>query len=100
MSADYEGALLQLTITGGTSPVRRCPSTDDDDGGDVDDDTLHGRQVYKHETRNQSIFYIYGEYDGWMLGPRPDENFGGLKNSHDGMCVHNSVETAARGWGY
>ena len=73
---------------------------DDDEGGDVDDDTLHGRQVYKHETRNQSIFYIYGEYDGWMLGPRPDENFGGLKNSHDGMCVHNSVDTAARGWGY
>ena len=27
MSADYEGALLQLTITGGTSPVRRRPST-------------------------------------------------------------------------
>ena len=27
MSADYDGALLQLTITGGTSPVRRRPST-------------------------------------------------------------------------
>ena len=27
MSADYEGALLQLTITGRTSPVRCRPST-------------------------------------------------------------------------
>ena len=32
--------------------------------------TLHGRQVYQHENWTQSIFYIYGEYDGWMLGPR------------------------------
>merc|ERR1711872_633096 len=28
--------------------------------------TLHGRQVYQHENWTQSIFYIYGEYDGWM----------------------------------
>jgi len=62
--------------------------------------TLHGRQVYQHENWTQSIFYIYGEYDGWMLGPRPDENFGGLKNPHDGMCVHSSEDTAAKGWGY
>ena len=33
MSADYEGALLQLTITGGTSLVRRRPSTDLDKDG-------------------------------------------------------------------
>ena len=31
---------------------------------------------------------------------RPDENFGGLKNSHDGMCVHNSAAPAEKGWGY
>ena len=48
MSADYEGALLQLTITGGTSPVRRRPSTEDDDDADdhagQDDDDGDVRQ--------------------------------------------------------
>ena len=46
MSADYEGGLLQLTITGGTSPVGAARSTDgddddngDDDGDNDDDDT-------------------------------------------------------------
>ena len=29
---------------------------------------LHGRMVYRHETRDQHIFYIYGEFDGWLLG--------------------------------
>lgn len=61
---------------------------------------LHGRQVYQHENWTQSLFYIYGEFDGWLLGPRPDENFGGVKNSHDGMCVHSGEASSARGWGY
>ena len=50
--------------------------------------SLHGRHVYRHESFNQTIFYIYGEFDGWLLGPAPDVNFGGIKNSHDRMCVH------------
>ena len=44
--------------------------------------------MYRHESFNQTIFYIYGEFDGWLLGPAPDVNFGGIKNSHDRMCVH------------
>ena len=44
--------------------------------------------MYRHEAFNQTIFYIYGEFDGWLLGPAPDVNFGGIKNSHDRMCVH------------
>jgi len=61
---------------------------------------LHGRMVYQHENWTQSIFYIYGEYDGWLLGPTPDVNFGGIKNSHDGMCVHTSDVMDSKGWGY
>jgi len=61
---------------------------------------LHGRMVYQHENWTQSIFYIYGEYDGWLLGPTPDVNFGGIKNSHDGMCVHTSDVIDSKGWGY
>ncbi len=34
-------------------------------------DNLHGRQVYRHENGTQHIFYVYGEFDGWLLGPRP-----------------------------
>ena len=30
--------------------------------------TLHGRLVYKHQDLEQHIFYIYGEFDGWLLG--------------------------------
>ena len=29
---------------------------------------LHGRLVYRHQDNNQHIFYIYGEFDGWLLG--------------------------------
>ena len=29
---------------------------------------LHGRLVYRHQHNNQHIFYIYGEFDGWLLG--------------------------------
>ena len=31
-------------------------------------ETLHGRLVYKHQHRHQHIFYIYGEFDGWLVG--------------------------------
>ena len=62
--------------------------------------TLHGRLVYHHENRNQTIFYILGEFDGWLLGPTPDVNFGGVKNQHDGMCVHSSDVAVSRKWGY
>ena len=52
--------------------------------------------MYRHESFNQTIFYIYGEFDGWLLGPAPDVNFGGIKNSHDRMCVH--TQDAIGGW--
>lgn len=63
-------------------------------------DSLHGRQVYQHENWTQNLFYMYGEFDGWLLGPKSNENFGGLKNGHDGMCVHTADSTQSRGWGY
>eukprot|EP00092_Neocalanus_flemingeri_P018794 GFUD01020352.1.p1 GENE.GFUD01020352.1~~GFUD01020352.1.p1 ORF type:complete len:382 (-),score=64.82 GFUD01020352.1:299-1444(-) len=61
---------------------------------------LHGRMVYHHENRTQSIFYILGEFDGWLLGPAPNVNYGGIKNYHDGMCVHTSNVAVSRNWGY
>lgn len=61
---------------------------------------LHGRMVYQNENRTQSIFYILGEFDGWLLGPTPDVNYGGIKNYHDGMCVHTSHVAVSRKWGY
>ena len=30
--------------------------------------TLHGRLVYKHQHRHQHIFYIFGQFDGWLVG--------------------------------
>ena len=29
---------------------------------------LHGRLVYKHQQHQQHIFYIYGQFDGWLVG--------------------------------
>ena len=29
---------------------------------------LHGRPVYKHQDHQQYIFYIYGQFDGWLVG--------------------------------
>jgi hypothetical protein len=34
-------------------------------------ENLHGRRVYRHENGSQFIFYVYGEFDGWLLGPNP-----------------------------
>lgn len=62
--------------------------------------TLHGRYVYQHENFTQHIFYIFGEFDGWLLGPTPDLNFGGVKNSHDRMCVHTQDSIDTKAWGY
>ena len=62
--------------------------------------TLHGRYVYQHQNFTQSIFYIFGEFDGWLLGPTPDLNFGGIKNSHDRMCVHTHDNIDSKAWGY
>jgi len=62
--------------------------------------TLHGRYVYQHANFTQSIFYIFGEFDGWLLGPTPDLNFGGIKNSHDRMCVHTHDNIDKKAWGY
>ena len=61
---------------------------------------LHGRYVYQHENFTQSIFYLFGEFDGWLLGPTPDLNFGGIKNSHDRMCVHTEDNIDSKAWGY
>ena len=37
--------------------------------------TLHGRLVYKHQDMDQYIFYIYGEFDGWLLGRGSFQSF-------------------------
>ena len=61
---------------------------------------LHGRMVYQNVNKTQSIFYILGEFDGWLLGPKPGINYGGIKNYHDGLCVHTSHQRVAKNWGY
>jgi len=61
---------------------------------------LHGRMIYQNVNRTQSIFYILGEFDGWLLGPTPGVNYGGVKNYHDGLCVHTSHPRISRTWGY
>ena len=35
---------------------------------------------------------MIGQFDGWLLGPTLGVNYGGIKNTHDGMCVHGSHE--------
>ena len=66
MSADYEGALLQLTITGGTSPVRRCPSTDaDHDWKHGDDD--HHRGENEQNNVNDHDYADHDDHD-WEQG--------------------------------
>ena len=32
-------------------------------------------------------------------GPEPDVNFGGVKNSHDRMCVHTQDNIDYHNWG-
>jgi len=46
----------------------------------------------------QKLYYMIGQFDGWLLGPTLGVNYGGIKNTHDGMCVHGSHERIA--WGY
>jgi len=61
---------------------------------------LNGRMVYQNENRTQSIFYVLGEFDGWLLGPKPGVNYGGIKNFHDGKCVHSSNSYVFKKWGF
>jgi len=56
----------------------------------------NGRMVYGMPNNTQKLYYLNGRFDGWLLGPRLGHNYGGIKNSHDGMCVHE----APSGWGY
>ena len=38
----------------------------------------------------QQLYYILDQFDGWLLGPSTGLNLGGVKNSHDSMCVTDS----------
>ena len=38
----------------------------------------------------QQLYYILDQFDGWLLGPSTGLNLGGVKNSHDSMCVTES----------
>ena len=44
--------------------------------------------VYQMTNSSQKLFYMIGQFDGWLLGPILGINYGGIKNPHDGMCVH------------
>ena len=33
-------------------------------------ENLNGRMVYVNKKATQRIYYLYGEFDGWMLGPQ------------------------------
>ena len=51
---------------------------------------LHGRMVYRHQTRDQHIFYIYGEFDGWLLG-RSEMSTISLVSSPQEYTLHNHL---------
>ena len=53
--------------------------------------------VYQMTNSSQKLYYINGQFDGWLLGPTLGENYGGIKNSHDSMCVHDDTGSD---WGY
>jgi len=61
---------------------------------------VHGRLAYQSEDKAQSLFYLYGEFDGWLLGPNPGTNFGGIKSLHDEMCVHSATSQQLGYWSY
>ena len=50
------------------------------------------RLVYQMSNSTQKLYYMIGQFDGWLLGPTLGVNYGGIENTHDGMCVHGSHE--------
>ena len=48
------------------------------------------RMVYQMTNSSQQLYYMIGQFDGWLLGPEVGLNYGGIKNTHDGMCVQSN----------
>ena len=48
------------------------------------------RMVYQMTNSSQKLYYMIGQFDGWLLGPKVGINYGGIKNTHDGMCVQSN----------
>lgn len=67
--------------------------------------------VYQMTNSSQKLYYMIGQFDGWLLGPVVGVNYGGIKNTHDGMCVQSNPGyvhlknkkisvVCIRSWGY
>ena len=50
-------------------------------------ETFSDRPAYKHETRDEYLFYMPGRTRGlWMIGPEIGKFSGGLANREDNVC--------------
>ena len=53
-------------------------------------ETFTDRPAYKHETRDEYLFYMPGRTRGlWMVGPEIGKFSGGLANRDDEICPEN-----------
>ena len=53
-------------------------------------ETFSDRPAYKHETRDEYLFYMPGRTRGlWMIGPEIGKFSGGLANREDNVCPEN-----------
>ena len=53
-------------------------------------ETFTDRPAYKHETRDEYLFYMPGRTRGlWMIGPEVGKFSGGLANRDDEVCPEN-----------
>lgn len=34
---------------------------------------VQGHLAYLSQDKTQSLFYLYGDFDGWMIGPEPGQ---------------------------
>ena len=51
---------------------------------------MYELQSNSSTSTRQQLYYILDQFDGWLLGPSTGLNLGGVKNSHDSMCVTES----------
>ena len=58
---------------------------------------MYELQSNSSTSTRQQLYYILDQFDGWLLGPSTGLNLGGVKNSHDSMCV---TESGRARWEY
>jgi len=66
-------------------------------------DTFSDRPAFKHETRDEYLFYMPGRTRGlWMIGPEVGKFSGGLANRDDTVCPENITKdwkfADGKGW--